>query len=444
MARRLASPLLVASAFVALAFAGCLEAPAETALEATSADAASGATWDGLRTYVDTPDLAPRRSAAEREAAVVAPGDPRYAAFDALMTDFMASHEIPAATVAVLRDGHLRYAQGYGFLDENATKATPPDAMMRIASITKPMTAAVIGMLVEQGLLAYDDRVFCLSAERSPGCLLAIPPHPARPVQDARVADITVDDLVRHRTGWSRGPCTDPLVSDVQVQIAGEFGTESPPPRWRLAQWFMGTPMQFDPGTAPDGIDNYCNMGYLLLGLIAEQVSGATMSALYDAYLFRPLEIVGDIEPGRTHVADRNPREPFYACDGPDARDAYDPTRYGCASETLLPLEPALSVGGLIATADAVGAVYEVFANDGSVREPGLATQSGHTGGLPGTATTARRLSVGGEAGVDLQAVVLFNKATGRDALPVDAVYEYQQLHATLLAAFVAAEGVAG
>ena len=66
----------------------------------------------------------------ERRSNLRAPGFPLYAPADAAMLAFMEDQEIGAGALAVIRDGKLLYANGYGTLD--GSTATPPDAMFRI------------------------------------------------------------------------------------------------------------------------------------------------------------------------------------------------------------------------------------------------------------------------------------------------------------------------
>jgi CubicO group peptidase (beta-lactamase class C family) len=266
-------------------------------------------------------------------------------------------------------------------------------------------------------------------------------------VVDERAVDITLRDLVLHQSGWTRRTCTDLTIGNHLVAVAHGFGIPSPPPAWRLAQYFVGYPLDFAPGADPNILapaieehDTYCNMGYVLLGLVAEARTGATLGALYDAYLFRPLEVAGHIEPGHTLPERRNPREPGYACDGGLVPSVFDPTQRVCFADGGFDLDGILAAGGLVGTAAAVGAVYEVFWNDGRLRDPGLVTYQDHSGSLPGTGTTAARYSLPGIG--DVQFVVLFNKDTGHEDLPSLAWRQddYQVLHGALLAAYAAAE----
>lgn len=114
-----------------------------------------------------------------------------------------------------------------------------------------------------------------------------------------------------------------------------------------------------------------------------------------------------------------------------------------CAPDGGFDLGGILPAGGLVGTAAAVGAVFEVFTNDGRVRDPGPVVFRSHSGGLPGTATTAQRNRFGPTR--DLQVVILFNKQGGplADEPGLAANYPFQTLHATLLAAYAEAEATA-
>src|SRR5258708_5098381 len=87
------------------------------------------------------------------------PVDRRLAAFDKLMTDFLDAHpEIPGATLAVARAGRIVYSRGFGYADGKMLMKA--GAKMRIASISKPITAVAILQLIERGKLKLDARVF--------------------------------------------------------------------------------------------------------------------------------------------------------------------------------------------------------------------------------------------------------------------------------------------
>ena len=102
---------------------------------------------------------------------VTGKADPDLASFDRLMTDFVTKYHLPGAALAVARDGRLVYARGFGYADRDKKEPVEPNALFRIASVTKPLTSAAILQLVERGQLALDDKVFDvleLKAPRAP------------------------------------------------------------------------------------------------------------------------------------------------------------------------------------------------------------------------------------------------------------------------------------
>lgn len=385
--------ILLATACILLlaAVAGCIgdEATIDDANLTEDPDQDENPWQAGLDEHHPTPSVAPTRSTEERRANVAEPGDPEFAAFDALVEDWMITHEIPTGTLAIMKDGQLRYEQGYGTTDRAETNPANASTMMRIASISKPMTAQTITMMVEEGHLAWDDPAFCIPPDPAPGCLLPLDPHPNRPVVDERIQNITLEHLRDHTAGFAEdGPCNDPLFSEGAIQAADTLNLPSPLPAWRVTQWLMGAKLAHDPGDTYD----YCNAGYIALGTIAEAATGATLDAVLEAYLFRPLEIEGDIEPGRTLPEERNPREPFYACDHGKTQSVYDPSEEVCWPDGAWSMQAELANGGIIATAAATTAVMETL----PIQWPSLSLgniehDSGHTvhwgagGSMPGT-----------------------------------------------------------
>lgn len=418
--------------------AGCLTSGSQAPSALAPARAAPNVWEAGLADAIATPDVAARRSAAERGSDLSPPGAPEFASFDAAVEAFMAEQGIPTASIALMRDGRLRYERGYGHLDQALTKDADAKTMFRIASVTKPMTAALVGLQVEQGLYAWEDPVFCLGAEPRADCRVRIEPHPARPVVDARLADIQVQHLVAHMGGWDRAITPEPFWGGKPIEIAEELGVPTPPPAWRIVQWMMGEELDHDPGTT----FAYCNICYVLLGLVAESATGAGLPALYDAYLLRPLEVQGDIEPGHSLVERRNPREPFYFCEGGEQRNVYDPSEKVCYPDGGFDLDGVLGAGGLVATAAAVAAIYEVY--DGrctlTLVEPGTCYVDGHNGGLPGTATIARTIREGIPGVGEVQVVALFNRNGPSHPGVGTLAYQFERPLLALAAAWAASE----
>src|SRR5215207_5822007 len=87
---------------------------------------------------------------------------PRLEHYDRAVADLIARWSIPGAALAIAKDGRLVLARGYGlaFVEEDAP--VRPDSLFRIASVSKPITAAAVLRLVEQGRLTLDTPAFRL------------------------------------------------------------------------------------------------------------------------------------------------------------------------------------------------------------------------------------------------------------------------------------------
>jgi len=153
-----------------------------------------------LGLLVTGPELAAQRtSGASQQIPITGIPVPGMESFDRFMTNLMARYNIPGAAVAVVKDGRLVFAHGYGLADKENNQLVQPESLFRIASISKPITAVTVLKLVEEGKLDLDAKVFC-----APGgsCLLEhLQPLPGRTVLDQRIYNITVRMLLQHSGG---------------------------------------------------------------------------------------------------------------------------------------------------------------------------------------------------------------------------------------------------
>lgn len=286
------------------------------------------------------------------------------------MQDFMAERGIEAGLLGIMKDGCIVYERSFGWRDESHTVPLPEDAMMRIASCGKPITAAAIYKLADTGAISLGDFVFNLDQD-DPG-ILDYAPWPA--LGDPRLADMTVQNLIDHQSGWDRS--TDPTYSEVAIALI--MHVFSPPGRILTARFAMGLPLQVAPGTPScdangqplgcyDG-DQYSNLGYMLLGLILEQEGGMDFIDFVRGYVFGPIpgEPGTSVEPGRTFPEDQNPREPWY--DDPSwVQNVFNP--YGPL--VLRPYggwdhEARIAQGSLIAATEPMLRFLEYYNTDGT------------------------------------------------------------------------------
>ena len=134
---------------------------------------------------------------------------PELAPLAHAMTNFMVPRNFEAGTIAVMKNDRLVLRQGFGWGDREKTSVVHPDAIMRLASVSKPLTGSAITKLVNAGKLSYATPIYALLGIQPLGGTLG----------DSRIPSITVQNLLDHKGGWDRnvGPVFDPVFSTIQI-----------------------------------------------------------------------------------------------------------------------------------------------------------------------------------------------------------------------------------
>lgn len=216
---------------------------------------------------------------------------------DALMRDYLKTHRIPGAALAITKQGKLVYATGFGYADVAKREPVNPESLFRIASISKPITAAAISLLVEQGRLSLEDKVFTL--------LDGYVPLDEEVEVDPRLAEITISHLLRHQGGWDRAASFDAMFRSVDfAQAAG-----SPPPadQDEIIINMLAQPLDFAPGER----QAYSNFGYCLLGRVIARVSGQEYEDFVKEHVLDPSG-ARTMRQGRSLLSNRAPGEVRY------------------------------------------------------------------------------------------------------------------------------------
>lgn len=224
---------------------------------------------------------------------------------DTNMQAFMDENDIRGGLLAISRDGIIVYQRGFGYHQESETNAMPENALVRIASCTKPFTGAAIQQLMlAPGNFDLNSNAFDLG--QPGGGVLNITPFGG--LGDSRLRDVSIRNLIEHEGGWDRGDVGDWTYEE--CLIAGDMGVTSPPGRTNTMRWILGQPLQFTPGTRSD----YSNIGYLAMGLIVEQETGVGLITYLRQNVLTPNMWVPstDLRQGRTFRADQPAREAFY------------------------------------------------------------------------------------------------------------------------------------
>lgn len=231
--------------------------------------------------------------------AATGPAMPKLAAYDELMAAFMREHKPPGAALAVAYHGRLVYARGFGHADVEKREAVRPALLFRIASLSKPFTAATVMHLIQQGKLHFDERVLPL---------LKLQPHLERGARlDPRWHEITVRQCLQHTAGWNRDKSFDPMSAETAEQVAKALRVPLPVGPRQIIRYTMGKPLDFNPGTAYA----YSNFGYCVLGRVIEAVSGKPYHEFVRETIFIPLGIRG-MQLGKNLLKDRAAGEVRY------------------------------------------------------------------------------------------------------------------------------------
>ncbi|MFD7088585.1 serine hydrolase domain-containing protein [Streptomyces sp. NPDC059896] len=216
------------------------------------------------------------------------------------------------------------------------------DSIFRIASMTKPVTAAAVMMLVDDGLIALDDPVAPWLPELASPKVVRTPVGPVDDVVPA-VRAITVADLLSFRAGYGFPsdfslPAVALLFSEL-MQGAPQPGRVAAPDAWMAA--LSRIPLLHQPGDV--WLYNTCSD---ILGVLIARVAGRPLSEFLAERLFEPLSMA---DTGFEVPADKLDRFTAYygtgPTGGPELIDAPDGQWSGP------PAFPS-GAGGLVSTAD--------------------------------------------------------------------------------------------
>ena len=100
--------------------------------------------------------------------------------FDRIVRETLEKFGVPGASLAVVKDGRLVVAKGYGWANVAQREPVTPQTLFSLASVSKPVSAIAVLHLVEQGRLSLDDRVYDVLGRPAPLPGMQIVPRAAR------------------------------------------------------------------------------------------------------------------------------------------------------------------------------------------------------------------------------------------------------------------------
>ena len=166
---------------------------------------------------------------------------------------------IAGMSIAIVKDDAVVWARGFGLADIAAERPADEHTIYAVGSTTKAFTATLVGMLVDEGALTWDDPV----TRYLPYFDLAVR-------SDDEHAECTLRDLLSHRHGFSRMSI---------LWFGGDVSREE----------ILRTAAGAEPWDDFRAAFHYCNVTYLAAGMAAGVAAESTWDALIEERIFEPL-----------------------------------------------------------------------------------------------------------------------------------------------------------
>lgn len=183
--------------------------------------------------------------------------DAKAAEMDAYVARAVNDWHVAGLSIAIVKDGRIVFAKGYGVRELGKPEPVDTSTLFAIASTTKAITAASIGMLVDEGKLKWDDPV----TKYLPSFQL-YDPYVTR--------ELTVRDLLTHRAGLGNADylwdVADLPMSEVTERL------RFVKPAYSLRSGFI-----------------YQNVMYMMAGEVVRAVSGMPWERFVETRVFQPI-----------------------------------------------------------------------------------------------------------------------------------------------------------
>jgi CubicO group peptidase (beta-lactamase class C family) len=180
------------------------------------------------------------------------------AGFDARVESIRTATETPGISIAIVEDGKVVLAKGYGVRKQGAAAKVDADTLFMIGSTGKAFTVAALATLVDSGKIGWDDKVI----DHLPGFQMYDP---------WVTREMTVRDLLVHRSGLGLG------AGDLLLVPRGKLSRAEVVARLR----YLKPATSFRSGYA------YDNILYIVAGAVIEAVSGQSWEAYMREHVFR-------------------------------------------------------------------------------------------------------------------------------------------------------------
>jgi CubicO group peptidase (beta-lactamase class C family) len=216
----------------------------------------------------------------------------RLQRLDAVIQEHVEKQQIAGGIMYVARDGQVAHLRTYGMQDIEGARPMAPDAIFRIASMSKAVTSVAVMMLYEEGKFRLTDPVskFIPAFKNSVVAVKptdANPALPGKPYATEKVKrPIQIRDLLTHMAGLTYG---SGLAADdyKAANLVGWNFTQKDETIAEAINRLATLPLHGQPGEV-------YQYGYStdVLGYLVEVVSGMSLDRFFQERIFRPLKMV--------------------------------------------------------------------------------------------------------------------------------------------------------
>lgn len=179
---------------------------------------------------------------------------------DSIVNDALNVFNVPGVAIGVVVDGKVILSKGYGYRNLDQALPATENTLFAIGSCTKAFTTFILGQLVDEGKINWDDPVIAYIPE-------------FRLMDQYTTHHITIRDLVAHRSGIARHDMlwfnSDFTRSDVIKSL------QYLEPACKLREKFQ-----------------YNNLMYTVAGILIEKVTGQTWEEALSSRIFAPLSML--------------------------------------------------------------------------------------------------------------------------------------------------------
>lgn len=284
---------------------------------------------------------------------------PELEGLDKKIEKYIWNWHIKGASLAITRNDSLVYAKGYGWADQEKEIKMDVGHIMRVASVSKLITAVGIMVLQDQGKLTIKDKIF------GPEGILNDDFFNELTQCDKKYQDITVENVMRHQGGFFR----DPVFSSIDVQK--QMRLDHPPTKEDYFTLVLGNKLKAAPGT----YTSYSNFGYMLLSEVVEKASGMPYEEFIKEHVLKPAGCY-DMHIGGIYYSEKRANEVrHYTHEGdgkyiPDFQHPEDSVErcYGGSNLPLLSgagawISSPVELARLVASIDGDGHVKDIISN---------------------------------------------------------------------------------